>query len=151
MSFSLTLTFDTLPELTAAANAVQALRCVTPADAPADNDAAARGPRTSPGKPKAEKAAAPAASAEPAPSPAPAPAAVVKTPAVDYPTLQKSVFELAGLVQKKGLDSAEHVLSIAVGLGAPNFKGLDAGKWPEALAAVKAKIVEVAALEVEVA
>lgn len=70
---------------------------------------------------------------------------------VDYPTLQKSVFELAGLVQKKGLDSTDHVLAIAVKHGAPNFKGLTADVYAAALADVKAKIVEVAALEAEVA
>lgn len=147
MSFSLTLNFNSFDELQAA---------VAKLDGAAPTADAAPAPAP---KPKAAAKAPPpaaAAPAEPAPTPAPSPAPAAAAPApagkaVDYPTLQKAVFELAGLVQKKGLDSAEHVLSIAVGLGAPNFKALDAGKWSEALEAVKAKTAEVAALEVEVA
>lgn len=124
---------------------------VTPSNAEkASADKAVAGVESKPApspKPKAEKPAAPAATVEAAPSPAPSLAAVAKPPAVDYPTLQKSVFELAGLVQKKGLEASEHVLSIAVALGAPNFKGLDPAKWSEALDAVKAKIVAVNAME----
>ena len=111
------------------------------------------------GKPKAEKPAAKpahAASAEAAPTkeqPQKEAAAASETAAkaIEYPVLQKAVFELAGLVQKKGLDSAEHVLAIAVAHGAPNFKGLDPSAFAAALADVKAKIAEVSALEEAVA
>lgn len=149
MSHSITLNFATLAELSAA---VAKLAGDPPAaSASAVSPSPAPSPSPSPKAKAAAKAADPVVSEEPAPSPAPAPAAAAKPPAVDYPTLQKAVFELAGLVQKRGLDSAEHVLSIARSLGAPNFKGLDPSKWDEALAAVKAKNAEVAALEAEVA
>lgn len=154
MSISVTFNFATLTELAAAVAKLSGTGIVGPIVAQTADAAP---------KPKAEKsanqvvleklkagAAEPAASA-PTPEPSPPPAAAAKTPAVDYPTLQKSVFELAGLVQKKGLDSTEYVLSIAVALGSPNFKGLPADKWGSALQAVKDQIVAVAALEVEVA
>lgn len=100
-----------------------------------------------PGKSKpaatpAATVAAPAASPEPAvesPSdPKPAPAATPAAPAasstkpadsVDYPTLQKAVFALAG----KSRDSAA---AVAASFGVKTFKELDQSKWAEALAAV---------------
>lgn len=135
---TITLSFSTLTELSAA---------VAKLTGAAPEATAAPAPAVTKTKPAETKAAAPTPAAEPAASPAPAP----KAPSVDYPTLQKSVFELAGLVQKKGLDSTEHVLSIAVKHGAPNFKGLDASVYAAALADVKAKIAEVAAMEEAVA
>ena len=100
-----------------------------------------------PGKSKpaatpAAPVAAPAASPEPAvesPSdPKPAPAATPAAPAasstkpadsVDYPTLQKAVFALAG----KSRDSAA---AVAASFGVKTFKELDQSKWADALAAV---------------
>jgi hypothetical protein len=79
----------------------------------------------------------------------------LKAPTVDYPTLQKAVFELVKLVKDKGLDPAEHVLSIAKTFGYDNFaKMKDDGptgamQFAPALEAVKAKTVEIAALQVE--
>jgi hypothetical protein len=81
--------------------------------------------------------------------------AEVKKPTVDYPTLQKAVFDLVGAVKAKGLDPAEHVLGIAKKFGYDNFaKMKDAGpegamQFEPALAAVKAKAEEIAALVVE--
>lgn len=100
------------------------------------------------GKPKAvEKAAAPAASAEPAPSPAPAPAAAAKesapadkpkADAVDYPTLQKAVFALAG----KGTEGRAAAGELAQSFSVKTFKELAPEKWGAALVAVNAKIAE---------
>ena len=81
--------------------------------------------------------------------------AEVKKPTVDYPTLQKAVFDLVGAVKAKGLDPAVHVLAIAKQFGYDNFaKMKEAGpegamQFEPALAAVKAKAEEVAALQVE--
>lgn len=98
-------------------------------------------------KPKAEKAA--------TPSPAPAPTVAATPPsagtgqtdaqAVDYPTLQKAVFKLSGIVKGADLDAQEHVLSIAKGLGADTFKVLKPEQWADALAAVNAKIADLEA------
>lgn len=80
-----------------------------------------------------------------------------KKDAVDYPTLQKAVFDLVGKVKAKALDPAEHVLSIAKTFGYDNFAkmkeaGADGAKhFADALAAVTAKAAEVDALEVAVA
>ena len=54
---------------------------------------------------------------------------------IEYPVLQKAVFELAG----KSRDAAA---AVAASFGVKTFKDLDAGKWGEALVAVKAKIAE---------
>lgn len=57
---------------------------------------------------------------------------------VDYPTLQKAVFALAG----KSRDAAA---AVAASLGVKTFKELDADKWGEALTAVSAKMAELEA------
>lgn len=101
------------------------------------------------GKPKAEKPAASAPAAAPseptAAAPAPAPAEKPAKSSVDYPTLQKAVFALAGEVQKQGLDPKAIVLGIAAKHGAPTFKELPAETWAAALADVKAKLAEITA------
>lgn len=81
---------------------------------------------------------APAKSTEPpAPQPSTAPAAAASSVSdVDYPTLQKAVFALAG-------KSREAAAAVAQSFGVKTFKELDASKWGEALAAVNAKIAEV--------
>jgi hypothetical protein len=56
-------------------------------------------------------------------------------PAVDYPTLQKAVFALAG-------KSREAAAEVAKSFGVPTFKTLDESRWGEALTAVNAKIAE---------
>lgn len=76
---------------------------------------------------KAEKAPAPAA-APTAPAPTPAPAAF-SSAAVDYPTLQKAVFALAG-------KSRESAAAVAASMGVKTFKELPEARWAEALAAV---------------
>jgi hypothetical protein len=70
----------------------------------------------------------------PAPA-APAVSSVSSTEPVDYPTLQKAVFTLAG-------KSREAAAAVATGFGVKTFKELDSAKWGEALAAVNAKIAE---------
>lgn len=87
--------------------------------------------------PKAKQKAAPAeVLAVPAPAPvaAPEPApAPVQT--VDYATLQKAVFALAG-------KSREAAAGVAASLGVKTFKELPEGKWAEALGAVQEKLAE---------
>lgn len=87
---------------------------------------------------KAEKAAATPPAPAPAPvepaAPAPAPASPSE-PAVDYATLQKAVFALAG-------KSREAAAAVAQSFGVKTFKELDASRWGEALAAVNAKLAE---------
>lgn len=87
-------------------------------------------------KPKATKPAAPVVEpSEPAAAPAPAVSSSAPAPSVDYPTLQKAVFALAG----KSRDAAA---AVAASFGVKNFKELDPAKWAEALAAVQAKTAE---------
>jgi len=88
--------------------------------------------------PKAKQKAAPAEVPKPvevpapvaAPEPAPAP---VQT--VDYATLQKAVFALAG-------KSREAAAGVAASLGVKTFKELPEDKWAEALGAVQEKLAE---------
>lgn len=87
-------------------------------------------PATS-GKPKAEtKPAAPAS----APGPAVDSAAKPKS-GIDYPTLQKAVFKLAGI-------SRDEASAMSKQFGVSTFKELNPSKWDEAFAAVNAKIEE---------
>lgn len=90
-------------------------------------------------KPKAEKTAKePAPAAEPSAPAAPAASTAssdAPAPSVDYPTLQKAVFALAG-------KSREAASAVAQSFGVKTFKELDASKWADALAAVNAKIAE---------
>jgi hypothetical protein len=57
---------------------------------------------------------------------------------VDYPTLQKAVFALAG-------KSREAAAAVAASMGVKTFKELDQSKWAEALAAVTDKLTELEA------
>ncbi len=57
---------------------------------------------------------------------------------VDYPTLQKAVFALAG-------KSREAAAAVASSFGVKTFKELPEGKWAEALAAVNDKLAELEA------
>lgn len=93
--------------------------------------------------PKPVKAAKPAPApvvAPPPPTvePEAAPAPVVAPVAIDYPTLQKAVFALAG----KSRDSAA---AVAASLGVKTFKELGQEKWADALAAVSDKLAELEA------
>lgn len=70
----------------------------------------------------------------PAPSvETPAPASTAAT--VDYPTLQKAVFALAG-------KSREAAGAVAAELGVKTFKELTEDKWADALVAVNAALAE---------
>lgn len=73
--------------------------------------------------------------AESSPTAEPVADAAPASTAVDYPTLQKAVFALAG----KSRDAAA---AVAASFGVKTFKELDATKWAEALAAVQAKTAE---------
>lgn len=83
----------------------------------------------------AETAAPEKTAAESSPTAAPAEAAQPASTAVDYPTLQKAVFALAG----KSRDAAA---AVAASFGVKTFKELDSSKWGEALTAVQAKTAE---------
>ena len=95
-----------------------------PAKKPAKTEAPAQAVGTQPTA-TGEAVAAPESQAE-------APAAI------DYPTLQKAVFALAG----KSRDAAS---AVAASFGVKTFKELPADKWADALAAVNAKIAELGA------
>lgn len=87
-------------------------------------------------KPKAE----PKKEAAEAPKPVVAPSAPETTAApaassIDYATLQKAVFALAG-------KSREAAAAVAASFGVKTFKELDADKWGEALGAVQEKLAE---------
>jgi len=83
---------------------------------------------------KPAKAAAAAAPAEaPAPAPAPAPAAA---PTVEYPTLQKAVFELAA-------KNKPAVTALLAEMGIESFKSLKPEQYADALAKVQAKAAEI--------
>lgn len=108
-----------------------------PVDAPAPKpekaaktDKVAAGPTVAP---------APAAATAPAAAPTPAPAPAAQTQAsgeaIEYPVLQKAVFALAA----KSRPAAGEV---AASFGVKTFKELDPARWPEALAAVNAKLAE---------
>jgi len=57
---------------------------------------------------------------------------------VDYPTLQKAVFALAG-------KSREAAAAVAASMGVKTFKELAQDKWADALVAVNAKLAELEA------
>ena len=83
---------------------------------------------------KTAKVTAPAAPAAESPSdPKPEPEATTSSAkpsaSVDYPTLQKAVFALAG-------KSRDKAAAVAATLGVKTFKELPESKWAEALAAV---------------
>lgn len=58
--------------------------------------------------------------------------------ALDYPTLQKAMFALAG-------KSREAAGAVVATLGVASLKVLDQSRWPEALAAINAKMAELEA------
>jgi len=85
-------------------------------------------------KPKAAKVETPAAEpSAPAPVDAPAASAPVASSSVDYPTLQKAVFALAG-------KSREAAGAVAASMGVKTFKELPEAKWADALVAVNAAL-----------
>lgn len=70
-------------------------------------------------------------------SAAPETKAAPSVPSVDYPTLQKAVFALAG-------KSREAAAEVAGKFGVKTFKELPEAQWADALAAVNTKLAEVA-------
>jgi hypothetical protein len=138
-SFTLTAVFATIADLQVAAEALdKALnrKVLTEADAKAD---LAGTPRPDAKAPAAAPKAAPAA----APKAPPAEPAKPAAKAVAYPELQKAVFALAGKAKALGLDTNEHVLSIAKGLGGATFKDLAPENFAAALEQVNAKLEEI--------
>lgn len=99
-----------------------------------------------------ERAPKPTEAVKEAPVPAPAPAVAAPAPTaptaeaveevkadaapeIDYPTLQKAVFTLAG-------KSREAAKAVAEQFGVENFKSMPKEMWADAYAAVNAKIAE---------
>lgn len=76
--------------------------------------------------------------AEPVAAPAPVAAPVQQMPTVDYHTLQKAVFALAG-------KSREAAAAIAAHFGVKTFKELSQDKWADALEAVQERLAIVEA------
>lgn len=109
---------------------VTAKKSSTPAATPA-----AAAPTQPTAEAVVETAAPEKTAAESSPTAEPVADAAPASTAVDYPTLQKAVFALAG----KSRDAAA---AVAASFGVKTFKELDASKWGEALAAVQAKTAE---------
>ena len=109
---------DAAPKKTAAASSPAAASAET---APQASTAATEGNAAAGGSTPEAPAASPASSSAPA--------------AVDYPTLQKAVFALAG-------KSREAAAAVAASFGVKTFKELPEAKWADALAAVQAKTAE---------
>ena len=80
-------------------------------------------------------ASTPAPAAETSTSPA---SSSASSPSVDYPTLQKAVFALAG-------KSREAAAAVASSFGVKTFKELPEAQWGEALGAVNDKLSELEA------
>lgn len=131
-----TLEFGTQEELLAFFGGAKAVAAATPKASPTPK------PQVS------AQTAEPVATAAPAPAPVAAPVAQPDTkdaesamataadaPAIDYPTLQKKVFELAALDKSKAT-------GIAGKLGVASFKELPATRYAEALKAVETAIAE---------
>lgn len=118
--FPVTITLHDAAQLSAVMAALQP----TAAEAPAPKSAKAPKPAPTPPAPAPD----PVEAAPPAPAPA-----SPSEPAVDYPTLQKAVFALAG-------KSREKAAEVAASFGVKTFKELPEAKWGAALAAVNAAL-----------
>ncbi len=108
----------------------EALGALVPAPVPAPKAKQKAAPAEVPKPVEVPAPAAPTPAPVAAPEPAPAP---VQT--VDYATLQKAVFALAG-------KSREAAAGVAASLGVKTFKELPEDKWAEALGAVQEKLAE---------
>lgn len=71
--------------------------------------------------------------ADPKPEPEATTSSAKPSASVDYPTLQKAVFALAG-------KSRESAAAVAASMGVKTFKELPEARWAEALAAVNAAL-----------
>lgn len=141
--FPVTITLHDASQLNAVLAALGNAPAAQEAPAPAPKAQKAKPAATQPAVEQAQKAvAAPAPVVESPSDPKPvaepsAPAATAAPAAssIDYATLQKAVFKLAGL-------SREETMALAKSFGVGTFKELPETKWPEALIAVNAKIAE---------
>jgi outer membrane biosynthesis protein TonB len=118
----------------------EALGALVPAPVPAPKAKQKAAPAEVPKPVEVPAPAAPTPAPVAAPEPAPAPVAAPEpAPApvqtVDYATLQKAVFALAG-------KSREAAAGVAASLGVKTFKELPEDKWAEALGAVQEKLAE---------
>lgn len=125
----------------------------TPTAAPGKSKGASSAAKTAPSPTTAAAAPSPSAPSPAAPAPAPTatpPAAAAGSAAdkVDYPTLQKAVFKLVGLVKAAGNDPQVEVLGIArklAGADDATFKELPPELWKDALDQVQAKTLQLEA------
>lgn len=132
MSITISATFATVQEAADFLAKHASTVVLTEADAAAD---LAGTPR--PDNPTVRPTRAKKAEPTPAPQPAPAPAAPTAD-AVDYPTLQKAVMQLAA----EGAEHKAAALAIAAEFGAKTFKDMDAKHYAAALAKVNAALAK---------
>lgn len=147
MPYTVSATFETAAEALAFLSGASPRAQATIAASEAVEKAQAAKP-TPAVKPKAEKPApvpvaapeapAPVASAPAASAPKVEPVPAAALPTTDYPSLQKSVFKLAGLPEVGRAAATALLEQFAV----KTFKDLPPALWADALAAVDAKIAE---------
>ena len=125
---------------TASANLKETTPAKKPTTSAATQDSAANTQRTAAADGETAAPAKTAVESSPTAAPVEAaqPASTAATDKVDYPTLQKAVFTLAG----KSRDAAT---ALAASFGVKTFKELPESKWAEALAAVQSKLAELGA------
>ena len=94
---------------------------------------AATVPATSPAATKSSTTTDTKSTTDPKPEPEATTSSAKPSGSVDYPTLQKAVFALAG-------KSRESAAAVAASMGVKTFKELPEARWAEALAAVNAAL-----------
>ena len=121
---------------TAKAGAASKKTAAEPAPTAASAETAPQAPTAATASPETVAEGKPAAAASAPATPAASTASSSEpSKSVDYPTLQKAVFALAG----KSRDAAA---AVAASMGVKTFKELGQDKWAEALGAVQEKLVE---------
>lgn len=124
------------PSTTAKAGAASKKTAAEPAPTAASAEAAPQAPTAATASPETVAEGKPAAAASAPATPAASTASSSEpSKSVDYPTLQKAVFALAG----KSRDAAA---AVAASMGVKTFKELSQDKWAEALGAVQEKLAE---------
>jgi hypothetical protein len=130
---AITLNFRSIEAARAALLEIPASALVSAEEAPAPKqEKAAKAAKPAP----VQEVAQPLPTVAPTDVPAPVAAPVEPekaAPSVDYPTLQKAVFALAG-------KSREAAAAVAASLGVKTFKELDQSKWADALEAVNERL-----------
>ncbi len=102
-------------------------------EAPKSVKPAATAPATSPVVTKSSTTTDTKSTTDPKPEPVATTSSEKPSASVDYPTLQKAVFALAG-------KSRESAAAVAASMGVKTFKELPESKWADALVAVNAAL-----------